>query len=77
MNCLVQYSSTVMVSYGDTSPREHATANGLRTGVCRFVCLVETIENSLRSISVAATRGTQRQTEGSERSEGWIWPRVL
>lgn len=46
------------------------TAHSLYSGLCGFVCLVKIIENSLSSLSVAATTGSQRALRGVDRGLG-------
>lgn len=60
----------VTMGCGDTSPREHVTASNLHSGICRFVCLVKIMENSLGSRSVAASRGGQGAPRGVDSGLG-------
>lgn len=57
--------------WGTQTP-ENMTARSLYPGLglCGFVCLVKIIENSLRSLAVAATTGSQRALGGVDSGLG-------
>ena len=55
--------------WGTQTP-ENMTARSLYSGLCGFVCLVKIIENSLRSLAVAATTGSQRALGGVDSGLG-------